>query len=73
MKRTSLPLRRREVVAGLAGAAAAWPIGARAQRPERMRRIGVLMHTTPDEPESQLRLEAFLQGRPLNILGLLRG
>ena len=43
MKRTSLPLlRRREFFAGL-GSAATWPVVARAQQPERMRRNGVVM------------------------------
>ena len=41
---------------------AAWPMAARAQQGERMRRVGVLMHTAADEPESQARLAAFLQG-----------
>jgi putative tryptophan/tyrosine transport system substrate-binding protein len=45
----------------LAGAAAAWPVIATAQS-ERVRRVGVLMHTTSDEPEAQVRLAAFLQG-----------
>jgi len=41
-------------------AATAWPVGAWAQ--ERVRRIGVLMYTTPDEPESQARITALAQG-----------
>jgi ABC-type uncharacterized transport system substrate-binding protein len=55
-------MKRREFITLLGGAAAAWPLGAGAQQPERMRRIGVLMHTPADEPESQARLAAFLQG-----------
>jgi putative ABC transport system substrate-binding protein len=53
-------IERREFMA-LAGGAAAWPIAARAQA-ERMRRIGVLMHATADEPESQTRIAALQQG-----------
>jgi putative tryptophan/tyrosine transport system substrate-binding protein len=55
-------MRRREFLGILSGGAAAWPIAARAQQGERMRRVGVLMHTTSDEPDGQARMAAFLQG-----------
>jgi hypothetical protein len=54
-------MRRREFIAGLAGAAA-WPATAWAQQPQRMRRIGVLMTLAADDPEAPTRIGAFLQG-----------
>jgi putative tryptophan/tyrosine transport system substrate-binding protein len=54
-------MKRREFIT-LLGGAAAWPITARAQRAQKMRRIGVLMHLAADDPEGQRRVAAFLQG-----------
>jgi len=60
---------RRELLAALGGAAAAWPLAARAQQPERMRRIGLLM--VADDREGQARVRALKQG--LQELGWTEG
>ena len=57
-----LGIRRREFITLLGGAAAAWPLAARAQPDNRIRRVGVLEGTVADDPESLARIGAFLQG-----------
>jgi putative tryptophan/tyrosine transport system substrate-binding protein len=63
-------VKRRAFITLLAGAAM-WPLAARAQQRERIRRIGVLMATAGDDPESRKRLFALLQG--LQQLGWVEG
>ena len=55
-------MERREFITLLGGAAVAWPLAARAQQPERMRRVGVLMNTAADSADGKARYEAFVQG-----------
>jgi putative ABC transport system substrate-binding protein len=55
-------MRRRQFVTLLGGAMAAWPLAARAQQRERVRRIGILDGVSADDPQSRIRHAAFLQG-----------
>ena len=63
-------MRRREFIT-LLGGAAVWPIAARAQQGQRMRRIGVLMNLAADDPVSIARAKAFVEG--LQALGWTNG
>jgi putative tryptophan/tyrosine transport system substrate-binding protein len=62
---------RREFITLLGGAAAAWPLAARAQQGDRIRRVGVLMILAADDPESSARVTALTQG--LQQLGWMAG
>ena len=64
-------MQRREFITLLGGATAAWPLSARAQQPERMRRIAVLMSLAADDKEGRVRIDAFVQG--LRELGWIDG
>ena len=62
---------QRRYFLGVLGGAAAWPLAARSQQPEQMRRVGVLMNLAADDPEGQARLTVFVQG--LHELGWTDG
>ena len=64
-------MNRRAFISLLGGAVVAWPLAARAQRGERVRRIAVLMSNVEDDPEAQARTAAFRQG--LQELGWSEG
>ncbi len=64
-------MRRREFITLVGSSVAAWPLVARAQQSERIRRIGVLMASAADDSESQARIAGFLQG--LQQLGWVDG
>lgn len=63
-------MRRREFIAGLGGAAT-WPLSARAQRPERMRHIGILLNASSEDAQYQAWVGTFLQS--LALLGWIIG
>jgi len=64
-------MKRRDFITLLGGAAAGWPLAARAQQGERVRRIGVFMNLAVDDPEGQARVTAFAQA--LQQLGWIEG
>jgi len=55
-------MQRREFITLIGRVAVAWPLGARAQQADRMRRVGVLESRAADDPEGQARLAVFQQG-----------
>ena len=64
-------MNKREFITLLGGAAAAWPLAARAQQGERVRRIGVLLSLEESDPEGKAQLSGFTQG--LAELGWIEG
>src|SRR5262245_35548002 len=71
LRRGGVKMRRRTFITLLGGAAAAWPLAARAQPGERVRRVGVLLPALASDPEYQARVGAFMQA--LALLGWTDG
>jgi putative ABC transport system substrate-binding protein len=67
----AIHIRRRELIAALGGAAAAWPLAARAQQPDRVRRIGVLMGYAESDSDAQAWYATFRE--ELQKLGWTEG
>ena len=64
-------MKRRDFITLLGGAATAWPLAARAQQSDRVRRIGVLMSLAENDPVAQTQLAALVRG--LRDLGWIEG
>ena len=64
-------MRRRDFIKGIVGSAAAWPLAARAQQGDRIRRLAVLMSVEESEPEAKAQLSGFTQA--LAELGWIDG
>jgi putative ABC transport system substrate-binding protein len=64
-------MRRRDFVKAIASSSVAWPLAARAQQTDQIRRVGVLMNVAPEHPEGQPFVAAFRQA--LQRLGWIEG
>jgi putative ABC transport system substrate-binding protein len=71
MYRAMMEMKRRDLLTVIGGAAAAWPLAARAQQTDRMPRVGVLMGQPEADPETEIRVKALMQG--LAALGWTEG